>query len=194
MNWRTTIMALTTLTGLLLAAGAANAHVRKNTWLVQGNVAFSSSSGDLYGNENLTLFDLSPAAHCFLANKLALGGKLDYASEKQGDFSNSSLLIGPSLHYYLARDLDAKVNPYLGAAILLSSDSHDNGVVSDSRSGSTIQLAAGLAWFWTEHLALTPELSFNLENLDGDNGTTIMLGAGLAGFLYHPTNHNHAGH
>ena len=184
-------MFFSTLALLLIGLQTADAHVRKGTWELQGTVSFSSSSGELYNDESLTVFSLSPAVHYFVINKLALGGKLDVVSRSQGNSSNSSLFIGPSVRYFLARDLDAHVNPYLGAAILLRSMSEETTVGNTTykydASGSSIQLSAGLAWFLHEHLALTPELSVNLESLEGESGTTIMLGMGLAGFLYgHP--------
>lgn len=195
MKWKTFVLTLGTLSVLLLSIGTADAHVRKATWLLQGTAAFSSSSGDLYGNESLTTISLSPTVHYFIINKLAVGGKLDVVSRSQGNNSNSSLFIGPSVRYFFARDMDATVNPYLGGAILLRSMSSEttvgNTTFKSDASGSSIQIAAGLAWFLKEHLALTPELSINLESLEGNSGTTIMLGVGLAGFLYTPTNHSH---
>ena len=180
---------------LLISIGTADAHVRQGTWLLQGTAAFSSSSGDLYGNETLTTFSLSPTVHYFIINKLALGGKLDVVSRSQGNNSNTSLFVGPSVRYFLAKDTDAYLNPYLGAAILLRSMSSEttigNTTYKSDASGSSIQLSAGLAWFLKEHLALTPELSFNLESLEGNSGTTIMLGVGLAGFLYTPEVRSH---
>ena len=187
MRWRTFVLGVTVAV-LAISAIQADAHTRKGTWELQGTVAFSSSSGDLYGNETYSVISVAPAVHYFVINKLAIGGKLDILSVSQGDDSRTSLFIGPSVQYFLARDHDAVVNPYLGAAILLRSESTENQVgnvtVSTDASGSAIQLAAGLAWFLREHLALTPELSVNLESLEGNSGTTIMLGAGLAGFLY----------
>ena len=142
MKWKTITLTLGTLSVLLISIGTADAHVRQGTWLLQGTAAFSSSSGDLYGNETLTTFSLSPTVHYFIINKLALGGKLDVVSRSQGNNSNTSLFVGPSVRYFLAKDTDAYLNPYLGAAILLRSMSSEttigNTTYKSDASGSSI--------------------------------------------------------
>lgn len=174
---------------LVLSATSADAHVMKKTWILQGNAAFSSSSGDLYGDDALTVISLAPTAHYTFMDKLALGGKLDLTSRSHGDVSNTSLMIGPSARYFFGKDKDphtGSFNPYLGAAVLLRSMSFDDGnpaTNEESQSGSAIQLAGGLAFYLSNTFAITPELSFNLESMEGESGTTIMLGIGLAGFL-----------
>lgn len=190
MGMRKLFLGMTALAVLILSVTQANAHVQKKTWILQGNIAFSSSSGDLYGDDALTAISVAPTVHYTVIEKLALGGKLDVASRSQGDVSSTSLMIGPSIRYYFGKDTDShmgNVNPYLGGAILLRSMSFDDGnpnTDEESQSGSAIQLAGGLAFYLSNTVALTPELSFNMESLEGESGTTIMLGVGLAGFLH----------
>lgn len=182
------VLGLTAIGVLALTSIKADAHVHKKTWILQGTVGFSSSSGDLYGDETMTVVSVAPTVHYAVIDKLALGGVLNILSTDQGNFSRTSFYIGPSLRYFFGENLKHRgtVNPYLGAAVLLRTESFDDGnpITNDEdRSGSAIQLAGGFAWYLRDALAITPELSINLESLEGESGTTIMLGAGLAGFL-----------
>ncbi len=189
MKWQSLLLGMMTLAVLGLFTTQADAHVQKKTWILQGNVSFSSSSGDLYGDDSRTEINLAPTVHYSIMDKFAVGGVMNVGSTRQGDVSSSSLAIGPSARYFFGGDKEkhmGSINPYVGGAILLRSESFDDGnpnTNEESQSGSTIQLAGGLAFYLSNTVALTPELSINLDSMEGESGTTIMLGVGLAGFL-----------
>lgn len=190
MKWKTVALGMMTVAVLALSATQADAHVQKTTWILQGNIGFSSSSGDLYGDESLTRISVAPTVHYAIMNKFAIGGTLDIGSTSQGDFSSTSFMVGPSVRYFFGGDRDKHmggVNPYVGAGIMLRSESFDDGnpnTNEETQSGSAIQLLGGLAFYLSNTVALTPELSLNLESMEGESGTTIMLGVGIAGFLH----------
>ena len=190
MKWRTLVLSMTTVAVLGLCATQADAHVQKTTWILQGNASFSSSSGDLYGDDAITTITLAPTIHYAIIDKLAIGGTLNFGSSSQGDFSSSSFMLGPSMRYFFGGDQEKHmggINPYVGGGIMLRSESFDDGnpaTNEETQSGSAIQLLGGVAFYLSNTVALTPELSVNLESMEGESGTTIMLGVGLAGFLH----------
>ena len=190
MKWRTLFLGMMTVAVMVLGATQADAHVQKTTWILQGNASFSSSSGDLYGGDDITTITLAPTVHYAIMNKFAIGGTLNFGSSSQGDFSSSSFMLGPSVRYFFGGDRDKHmggINPYVGGGIMLRSESFDDGnpnTNEETQSGSAIQLLGGIAFYLSNTVALTPELSVNLESMEGESGTTIMLGVGIAGFLH----------
>lgn len=184
------ILCLAALLVLSFLTSPAHAMILKKTWILQGTAGFSTSSGDLYGDETRTTFSLSPTVHYTIMDKFGIGGTLDYTNTSHGDASSSGLAIGPSVRYYFGKEVDKRVgtiNPYLGGGIFLQSNSYDDGnpnTNEEDQSGSTIQLLGGVAIFLSNTVAITPELSINLESLEDESGTTIMLGIGITGFLH----------
>ncbi|MBL0061562.1 MAG: hypothetical protein IPP40_08790 [bacterium] len=99
-------------------------------------------------------------------------------------------MLGPSMRYYFGggRRSIWETSTRMSAAesccarslltteILLTNE--------ETQSGSAIQLLGGVAFYLSNTCALTPELSVNLESMEGESGTTIMLGVGLAGFMH----------
>lgn len=168
----------------------AQAMVLKKTWILQGQASFSTASGDLYGDDSQTNIGLSPTVHYTFMDKLGVGGTLDLGYYSSGDFSSTDIGIGPSVRYYFGKETEKKVgsfNPYVGGGIFLKSYSYDDGnpnTDEDSIDGSTIQVLGGLAFFLSNTLAVTPELSINLDSRNSSSGTRIMLGVGLTGFLH----------
>jgi hypothetical protein len=183
-NWALFVAAVLVVS---IVSVPAQAMVLKKTWILQGQASFSTASGDLYGDDSQTNIGLSPTVHYTIMDKFAVGGTLDFNSYSSGDVSNSSFGIGPSVRYYFGGEVEKRMgtfNPYLGGGIFLKSWSWDNGQNSDSQSGSTIQVLGGVAFFLSNTVAVTPELSINLDSRDGDSGTRIMLGIGITGFLH----------
>ena len=182
---RNSLLIAGVLAVMLFTLTTAQAHTRSGTWTLQGAAAFSSSNGDLYGDDSRTAFAMSPGVHYFLMDKFALGIEMPLATVKHGDVSRTSMYIGPSAEYYLG-DVDATTNPYLGAGIFVRSESLniDGPGGNVSSNGSDFAFKGGLAVFLREYLAIKPELSLHLESLEEETGTTLQFGVGLAGFLY----------
>ena len=146
MKWRTLLLGIVTVAVLGLCTPQADAHVQKKTWILQGNASFSSLSGDLHGNETQTVITLNPTIHYAVMDNLAVGGILELASSSVGDYSSLWLGIGPSARYFFGKDTDkhmGSVNPYVGAAVLLKSQSWDTGNQEHDQSGLDCTPEAG---------------------------------------------------
>jgi hypothetical protein len=176
------ILSFATLFTVLFCALAVDAQTQKGSVMIAGSASFSSSSGDLYGDEALTQLQLLPAIYYFAADHVAIGGRVNYINVSQGDASSSALLLGPYAAYFF--QAGAKSSPFVGGGIFLNSNSASVGDHSITSSGQTIALGAGIAFFVKPHFAITPELGVNFQSLESVSGTTILLGVGLAGFVY----------
>ena len=76
--------------------------VDKGATFVAGLASFSNQSGELfedYDGNNTTKFNLSPSINYFVAKNFFVGGGLEFAYEKQGDYKTNSIGIGPQLGY-----------------------------------------------------------------------------------------------
>jgi hypothetical protein len=161
-----------------LLVGSAHAQIKQSDLIFEGSVSFASMSGDLHGDHSTTVFSLQPRMYYFLADHMALGGRLGLTSTSGGGSSTTEFLLGPDFDYYFQTE-SKDIYPFAGGGLFYSS-------VSDgkSTSGFTFGLHGGLAYLLKPHLALKPGLEIDFESRDSHAGTTIMLGMGLAGFLY----------
>lgn len=180
--FRSGILALAVFSTVLFGAITLNAQTQKGSFMIAGAASFSSSSGDLYGDETQTQFQIMPGVYHFLADNVAVGGRINYIRVSQGDVSSSALLIGPYAAYFFQSG--PKSSPFVGGGIFLNSSSSKYGDFSSTANGHTIVLSGGMALFVRPHFAIIPELGINFQELESTSGTTILLGVGLAGFIY----------
>jgi len=159
---------------LLTACSGAFAQTDKGGLVFMGTAAFSTTSGE----GSVTVFNLSPRAHYFVADQIGIGGRLSFNSASSGGATFTDVLFGPDGLYFFKTSSD-ELLPFAGLGLFLSH--HSNG---KSTTGFSFSLHGGLAYLLKEHLSIFPELSLNLESRDSNSTTTVMIGVGLAGFLY----------
>ena len=160
--------------------------------IIGGQVSFASYQGDLYEEDGdpMTIFTLSPTFYYFAVNGLALGLDLGYTSMSQGEWSSSALNIGPAVSFFVSPGSELKNYPYLGLSYTFDSYRSEYGSDEAKHSGSTFTIKGGIMVMMGEHLALTPEVSYNLVSYKPDypgaeemDGLILMVSIGLAGFI-----------
>jgi hypothetical protein len=159
---------------ILPTAGGAWAQTNTGSWTIMGTASLSTTSGD----GSVTVFNLSPRAHYFVADQVGMGGRLEFSSISSGDTTFTDVLFGPDGVYFFKTSID-ELLPFAGLGLFLSHYSNE-----ESTTGFTFSLHGGLAYLLREHLSIFPELSVNLASQDSHSTTSVVLGVGLAGFLY----------
>ncbi|NQS99431.1 MAG: outer membrane beta-barrel protein [candidate division Zixibacteria bacterium] len=181
---------LTTITAL-----GQDSPISKGAMLIGGSVSFASMSGDLYEDDGdkATQFQFSPTYYYFVTKGFACGAKFAYLSQSKGDWSSSILSIGPALGYFIDTG-NEKIYPYLGVAYTFDSSKDEDsseGGYEYKATGSHLIFGLGAAFMLSDHLAVIPEIAYNLVTLEPDetdaesyDGNIFMISIGLAGFLW----------
>jgi hypothetical protein len=153
--------------------------------------SFSSQSGDLYEDNDgngLTSINLNPSFNYLVAKNFFIGGGLEFLNQKQGDYSQSTIGIGPQIGVFFANQ-ESKVFPYLSLGFKYYSMSMGFGSGSDaSLSGTNISLGAGMVIPVQEHIGITFDCSYNIQNLKTSgvsvSGNILTIGVGILGFIF----------
>ena len=173
----------------MLGTLPAFAQPEEGSVMFSGTVSLSHWSGDLYGEG--TVFDMTPNVAYFLSRNVSLGGEAAFAAST----GQSELLAGPALAYYFASK--SEVVPYVATSALLQCNARSGG--GNSFVGHSIRLRAGLAWFVSHAIALTPEavvsfdtrqeweypnIPYNYHRFKVNaRGTVYSMGMGISGLL-----------
>lgn len=162
--------------------------VDKGAFILSGTGGFISQGGDLYEDidENrLTTFSLTSTVNYFVIRNVFIGAGLSYNRMAQGDFSVSTLGIGPTVGYAFGKT-EGKIYPYFAAGIQL----YSLGAAGDTTSGSDIAISAGMIISIKEHLGLIVEVGYHFQNLKNEawpeslSGNIFSIGIGIAGLLF----------
>ena len=144
-------------------------QTEKGDWLVGGRV-------DLNTGENSTHIGFSPSAGFFVIDKLAVGGNVSLNYSKTGENKITSLGIGPFVRYYFT---DAKARPLLHGAFNYLSSKVKTPQVSTTNNGVNFLIAAGLALFINDNVAIEPLAGYSyskFEDFDGSGGFNFGIG------------------
>ena len=173
---------------LVSPAAAQDYAVDQGAFVLGGTVSFSSDGGDLYENaegDRVNTALLNPGILYFISPGLAIGGELYVENVSQGDFSVTTIGIGPEIAYYFG-DAESTVYPFVEAGISYASVSSD----FIDASGIGFGLGAGAAFMLTRSVAITAGGAYEISNLsvdqldDTQSGNTIRLELGVAAFLF----------
>ena len=147
------------LTLVIAAASfAANAQTGQGNWLIGGGAGFSSgkSSG---ASSSTSYFYLAPNAGYFVADDIAVGAEVSFASQTGG---YSSFSAAPFVRYYFLPLGDAAKLLAHGSFGFGSSKSGDS---AQSVSSTNWKIAAGPAFFLNQHVALETLLYYGSEKM-----------------------------
>ncbi len=178
---------------LVVGASAQDFAVDKKAAILDASFSFSSASGDLYENaagDGQTAFSLAGTYNYFLAKNIFLGLGLGYQSFGWGDYSSSSLAIGPQVGYAMGK-AESKVFPYGALGFRYLTSSVDPGTDKLTITGTDISFEVGVIIPVKEHIGFTPLLSYHAQSKKADvegaesaSGSVILLGFGISGLLY----------
>ncbi len=188
----------------LMLAGVAPAQespVDKGSYQLGGGISFSSWGGDLYENgdgDGETIFEFDPFFNYFVANNIAIGGRLDFSSDSQGDYKASGFGIGPQVEYFFKMGQKAETKgsifPYIGAAFTYSSTTSNTGEpgADDVKfTGTEIAFFGGAHYMLNNNVSLFGQLEYDMhsmklkEPVEGDSrsGTVFGFFTGFTFFL-----------
>lgn len=161
---------------ILIVTSVSFAQTQKGNWLVGGSAEFSSQKT---GDFSTTTFSFQPAAGYFVANDVAVGAGLGFASSKdEGDDAVTAFSFAPFVRYYFA--------PLGPGAKLFVNGSFGVGSVKyvDSESFTQWDISAGPAIFLNPHTALEIALGYGSMKIKDASDATNAFGVSI-GFQVH---------
>lgn len=176
---------------LLFIAGPVSAQdfaIDKGAFVLDGTISFNSDGGELFENvdgDRANTVLLNPSVLYFVAPGLAIGGELYVENASQGDFSVTTIGVGPEVTYFFGGP-ESTVYPFIAAGVSYASLSSD----FVDASGIGFGFGAGAAFMLTSSVAITAGGSYEISNLSVDqtnetqSGNTIRLELGVAAFLF----------
>jgi len=180
---------------LPVLALAAEYEMDKGAIEVGGTASFMSAGGDLYeiGDDGQTEFQISPMAHYFVIPNLGIGGTLSFSNWSQGDATQSTFGIGPSLQYYFG-NAESRMYPFLGAAFMYTTSTYNDGTPGAEDltvNGTTIEFLGGAALILADHFAVKGGLFYDIDSRKVDvegaesvSGSVFGIQIGFSGYIY----------
>ncbi len=171
----------TTILMVLILAGFS--QTEKGSWLLGGNIGYSSTHETETGNSSTySTFTLNPKIGFFPVNNFAVILNTNYISESSGNFSDHSLLIGPALRYYFPGSESVRFFVGSGVGFGSTSDTHN----------TAYQFEAGPSFFLTPAVALEMNINYQSSSTkynDADsqfnsNYTQSQFGIGFGFIIY----------
>ena len=112
---------------------------------------------------------LNVAGAYFLMDGLAAGIVIDYSSSSSGDYSSSSMTIGPMVRYYIGESgLWGQASYGVGS----STEKYD-GDSEDGPSISLLAFGAGYALYLSDNISLNPSLGYVMATATQDDGVEV---------------------
>lgn len=155
-----------TITILLFTLSAFAQFTSQGTFLLGGSsnlgLNFLSSKsklgdGDFQDGPKTTSFNISPQVGYFIIDNLAIGGTLDFSSEKETfddlKYTSSNVLVGPFVRYYFDK-------LYAEGSIGVGSAKTDFGSGENKSSLSAWSIGAGYALLLNDAVALEPRIGY----------------------------------
>lgn len=194
------------LVGAIALCGAMNAQAEKGSWVIGGSTTLGFSNakttlkydGKSQDGPTVSTFAFTPSVGYFVANNLAIGLDLGFASitqkEEEGNWTGkttaSTVTALPTATYYFKSG--SKILPYLGAGIGYGStktsytETYNGNTDSEDEtySGLAYKAKGGIVFLLNQTVGVDLGVSYTGMNgtLDSDNkikSTTNTLGANI---------------
>ena len=156
-------------------------QTQKGSWLLGGNIAFSSISTkeNGIGNGSTSVFQFNPKAGLFVANNFAVILNMTYTSLSDDNFSDHDLSVGPAVRYYFPGS--EKLKFFVGAGMGFGSSSETHN--------TSYHFEAGPAIFITPSVALEVTLNYESANATSKQSSDYKLtqskfGGGIGFMIY----------
>lgn len=157
---------------LLAITCTSLAQTHRGDWIVGGNLAISTTSGN-------SEFDLMPSAGYFVVNGLAVGGEIILDFGKSGDLKTSAFGIGPFLKYYFDLKSSEMVKPLLMTSFDVASQTTKFNGNSTSNTLTSFFIGGGCAFFINHNVAIEAIAGYNrskVENTPSEGGFQMNVG------------------
>jgi hypothetical protein len=166
--------------------------VDKGATFISGVASFTSQGGELfkdYDGNNASTFNLSPSVNYFVAKNFFVGGGLEFAHEKQGDYKTNSIGIGPQIGYAFGNE-NSTAFPYFDVGLRYYGMNIDYGSDNSEGSGTDIFFGAGIVVPVKSHLGITIEAGYHMMDIKEKetdtsySGNIFAIGIGIVGLLF----------
>jgi hypothetical protein len=168
--------------------------VDRGSWLVGGSAGFTRETVETESNEGtVTQFGVSPDLLYFVADRLALGGRLSLNWLDTDGGGSNGWLLGPAARLYFAPSA-ARTLPFVGLGVSLGKVNFESDVTDDEGGTSSwgLEAIAGLTWMASRQVGLTMEGFYDRVESEFDAGaldsettrSTFGVRFGFAAFLF----------
>ncbi|WP_297100160.1 outer membrane beta-barrel protein [uncultured Draconibacterium sp.] len=166
--------------------------VDKGATFISGVASFTSQGGELfedYDGNNASTFNLSPSVNYFVGKNFFIGGGLEFAHEKQGDYKSNNIGLGPQIGYAFGNEKSTAF-PYFDIGLRYYGMSVDYGSGNSEGSGTDIFLGAGIVVPVKSHLGITFEAGYHMMDINEKesdtsySGNIFAIGIGIVGLLF----------
>ncbi len=193
--WKTCYVTLLAILFLSVnVALATESATDKGSILVSGtaHAGFSTQSGDLYENndgDGQTTISFYPSGMYFFMPNLAIGGTVGFENRSWGDWSETTISIGPKVAYFFNLD-SSPIHPYVAGSFRYMSCSWDTGTTDGTDDGFAFSGSGGAMLMVGDHVGLTGEVVFTQTSItyegadESISGTTIGVRFGVIGFIF----------
>ncbi len=152
---------------------------------ISGHISGSNSGGDLYevDGHHLEEFTVVPSVLYFVASGLGFGADISLHHQKQGDFSFTTVGVGPKAGYFFGSGGTAIPFLTTGAHLLSMRDDFGTETGFGFKFGGGLILRSGnLAFSLGVSIA---HQSINFDDIDETiTGEQLLIDIGIGGFLY----------
>ena len=159
---------LSAITFLLFSTAFGQTQQAK--FLIGGTSSFGFNSSKVEDAEDsIIVFDFSPQVGYFIVNNLATGVSTAFETTWDGNFTESSLQIGPFARYYF---LSERIRPYLQAGYLFGSLNRQFDFENDrgeeeifKQTTGTLDISGGVSFFLSKFISLDVQLSYQTGSI-----------------------------
>jgi hypothetical protein len=154
---------------VMFFAFGAMAQTERGNWLIGGGFNINTVS-------NSTTIGLNPTAGYFVVNNFAVGATVMLEYDKFGENKSTTFGIGPLARYYFGK---SNARPFLNGELNFLSQKFKFPTGTNTENGVNYFLAAGLALFLNENVALEGLAGYNhtkIKNIEGDGGFGMRIG------------------
>jgi hypothetical protein len=158
----------------MLIGGSLAAQLSRGSWVIGGNIAFTSQKFTEDDSKSNTL-ELSPMAGYFIMDKLAVGLKTSISRFSADDDTHLSLLAGPFARFYFL-PVASKTNVLLEGHFMGGTDKYKG---FDAEGQVQYGFSAGPAFFLNPHVALETLINWRSRKFADDDGRYNNIGLSI---------------
>ena len=151
--------------GTMLLEGSSNLNyssLKVNSISVDGD----ELDDDFLPEDATSTLGLKVIGGYFMMDGLAVGLLIDYSSSTEGDYSSSSMTIGPIARYYIG---ESGMWTQLSYGIGSSSEEYD-GDSEDGPSIGALGIGAGYALMLSDNVSISPSLGYSMVTATEEEG------------------------
>lgn len=164
--------------------------VDKGSFMLSGNVNFSTALGDINSRSISKHIHLSPGLTYFGVHNVGVGIELAFEQLDFYDYVIRALAVGPRITYYLGGK-NRGGYPFVSAGFQYLDAYVRGNFDRDYGSGFQFKLGLGYLDMVTKHVAFTAGLEYLIQNLSmeelflgGESGYAFSLRIGLSYFIF----------